>query len=170
MALQTTYPADFALGFEGQLADGGHDRFSETKVASTSADYFFGRAVMLDVTDETQFIIPAGAGTFAGITHRTHSVELDTLPAGTEEGIPDTKPANILRKGRIIVFPEDAVAPGDTVFFRHSNAGADPEGNGRFRSDNDGGSGDVQQVSTGARWVTAAAAGEAAILEINLPA
>jgi hypothetical protein len=170
MPLQTTYPAVFNLGFEGQLADGGGDRFSEVLVEENAADYFFGRAVERGAADN-EFIIPVTGtlATFYGITHHTHAVELGTLPTATNEGIPGTKPANIVRKGRAIVFPEVAVTKGAPVFYRFQNAGADPEGQGRFRDDNDGASGDVVDISTIARWVTSAGAGAPAILEINLP-
>lgn len=173
MAIQTTYPANFSLGQEGQLADGGTDRHTRTLVEDTGAlDYFFGRAVERGTEDNT-FILPAGtAANFVGITHKTHAVEIGQLPVGASlEGIPSTQPANVLRRGRVIVLPETAVAPGDAVFYRFQNTGADPEGNGRFRADNDAASGDVVELAAGSgvAWVTSANAGEPAILELNLP-
>jgi hypothetical protein len=173
MVLQVTYPANFALGQEGQLADGGTDRRTVTAVEETGlVDYFFGRAVERGTVDAT-FVTPAGtAANFLGITSKTHAVEIGELPLDPAlEGIPATQPANVTTKGRVIVLPETAVAPGNAVFYRFQNAGAAPEGQGRFRADNDAASGDVVELAAGSgvAWVTSANAGEPAILEVNRP-
>jgi len=171
MGIQTSYPETFAVGLEGDLADSGSDRHVRTFVEENGVAYFFGRAVERGTSGD-EFIVPLGtAANFMGVTVHTHAVELSELPDATLEGIPSTKPANVLTKGRVLVLPETAVAPGSAVYYRFQNAGADPEGQGRFRSDNDGGSLDVVQlpVGSGAVWRTAAAAGEPAVLELNLP-
>lgn len=166
MALQTTYPAAFALGFEGQLADGGSDRHSETRV-NTTVEMSFGRAVVRHASNDNEVEVPStGNVNFEGITHHTHAVELGSIVGTATEGIPEDKPANILRKGRIVVLVEEAVTPADSVFFRHNAPGALPEALGRFRTDAD--AGDATAVAS-ARFVTSAAAGELAVLEINLP-
>ncbi len=170
MPIQTTYPENMPLGLEGQLADDGGDRHTRAYVEENGVEYFFGRAVERGTADD-EYVSPLGTlADFLGVTTRTQATELSSLPPGaTLEAIPATKPANVLSKGRVIVFPENAVAPGDSVFYRFQNTGVDPEGQGRFRSDNDAASGDVVEVTAGARWLSSAAAGEAAILELNLP-
>lgn len=170
MVLQVTYPANFALGQEGQLADGGTDRHTRTFAEENGVDYFFGRAVERGTADN-EFISPAGtAANFLGITSKTHAVEIGELPLDPAlEGIPGGQPANVTTKGRVIVLPETAVAPGNAVFYRFQNTGADPEGQGRFRADNDAASGDVVEVTAGLTWRSSANAGEPAILEVHLP-
>lgn len=166
---QLTYPETFAIAQEGSLADGGTDRHTRTFTEENGVEYFFGRAVEQGTADG-EYISPAGtAADFLGVTHRTHAVELDQLAVAGETGIPANKPANVITKGRVIVFPETAVAPGNAVFYRFQNAGAAPEGQGRFRADNDAASGDVVQLAAGAKWRSTAVAGEAAILELNFP-
>ncbi len=163
---QTTYTDTFALGFEGQLADGGVDRFSETRV-NTTVEMSFGRAVVRHASNDNEVEVPSTGNTnFEGVTHHTHAVELGEITGTATEGIPVNKPANILRKGRVLVIVEEAVTPASSVFFRHNAPGALPEALGRFRTDAD--AGDATQV-TAARFVTSASAGELAILELNLP-
>ena len=73
---------------------------------------------------------------------------------------------NVLRKGRIWVRPEDAVTVASDVYVRHTQGSNPLHTVGRFRKDADSAKAD-QWV--GARWLTAAAGGEIAVLEINLP-
>ena len=169
MFIQTTYPEQFGFGFEGQLADSGSDRFIRIYTNSV-ADMSFGRAVVqLPADADNECSIPSAASQgLLGITTFTHAWERDLLSDSGDAGIAQNKPANVLRRGRVIVVVESAVTPASPVYYRHSNAGASPEAIARFRGDNDGGSGDVEQVTSGARFMTSASAGEKAILEISL--
>ena len=164
---QLTYPNDFEFGFEGMMADGGPDRYVRSYVNS-AADMEFGYAAVQGPSD-AEIRTPSGAAdVFVGITVHTHATErYEQGPmGGPYVGIPSTHPANVMAKGRVIVVVENAVAPGDDVYVRFQNAGAAPEAVGRFRNDAD--AGDAFQV-TAARWLSSAAAGEKAILEVNLP-
>lgn len=165
---QTTYTADFAIAREGQNGDGAVDQHVRSYVDPANAT-LFGRAAIQGAT-ANEFRVPDGAdGTFIGITTHTHDVEASEVPLATE-AIPATQPVGVKSKGRVYVFPETAVALGDPVYYRHSNAGASPEGVGRFRNDNDAASGDVTLIAaTEARWLTEGSAGEPVLLEINLP-
>lgn len=163
---QTSYGASQPVAFEGMEADAGYDSRVVTATDPTNATNF-GRAAILGAS-EGLFQVPDGAdGTLIGITKHSHSH--DPSATSATEGVAATEPVNIMAKGRIWVLPEDDVALGDTVFYRHSNAGAAPEGNGRFRTDNDGASGDVTQITAGARWLSAGLAGTPVLLEINIP-
>ena len=164
---QVTTTVDFALAFEGQRGDVGTDAHVMTLVDMVNP-VFFGRAVM-QATAELGFIPIAGDGTFVGISQHTHNNDpADTPTAGVAQ--PPTQPFNVLTKGRIWVFPETTVTLlTNSIFYRHSNAAADPEGPGRFRIDNDGASGDVTEVTSGMRWLTLGAAGTPVLLEINFP-
>ncbi len=163
MPIQTTYPEQFEIGFEGQLADGASDRFTRT-YANPNADMSFGRVVIQGAAD-AECALPSAPGQSAiGITHFTHAWERSLLPDTGTAGIPRTKPANVLRRGRIVVVVETPVTPADTPHFRHANAGASPEDIGRLRADNAGG--DATPLS--GRFMTSAAAGEKAIFEFDL--
>lgn len=169
MPIQDSYPTIFAAGLEGDLADIGTDRHVRSYVEENEVPYFFGRAVERGTAGD-EFISPAGtAADFIGVTVRTHAVELTELVDASLEGIPATKPANVMTKGRIIVFPETAVAPGNAVHYRFQNSSGGLQGQGRFRATADGADSVQLPVGSGAVWRTAANAGEAAVLELNLP-
>ncbi len=163
------YVAESELAIEGQSGDGAVDQHVRTYTDPTNAT-LFGRAAIQGAAVDT-FQVPDGAdGTFIGITLHTHDVEASQVPLATE-GIPATQPCNIKSKGRVWVFPEvDVTATSNAVYYRHSNAGAAPEGVGRFRVDDDGGGADVTLIpATEARWLTTGTAGTPVLLEINLP-
>lgn len=165
---QTTYPADMARGVEGQLADGAADRHTVTRV-NTTADMFFGQAVEEIVADDNEVETPGAAtsGIFAGVTHHTHAIDAFALAAGT--GIPQNNPANVLRKGRVLVVVEETVTKTQAGFYRFQNAGALPEKVGRWRQDVDAGDARAVAAPGIAVFQTGAAAGELAILEVNIP-
>ena len=164
---QTTYPADLAIGLEGQLSDSGHDAHVRSAVNATQA-MEFGRAAMQGTNPEDVTLPTGTAADFAGVTMFSHVGSGDT----TSTGIPATTPVNLLRKGRIKVIPETVVDVGDPVYYRFQNAGADPEAIGRFRNDDDAASGDVVRLddTLPVRWASkTTAAGQVAVLELNLP-
>lgn len=165
MAIQTTYPLAMTQAFEGALVDGGTDAHivSASNIAAAS---FWGRACLVVAGEEDRFVQPTGtAGVFMGILVHSHAIEQSQVTAGAA-GLPINHPGGVLRKGRIWVVVEEAVTTTDAVFYRHTTPGADPQFLGRFRTDADTAS--ATQI-TAARWVSAAAAGGLAKLEINLP-
>lgn len=167
--LAGTYTENLAIAVEGQIGDGATDSHIMTYTDDTNAS-LFGRAFIADLANPGEGQVPLTVtGTFVGVTVHTHDVEASQVPLATE-AIPATQPLNILSKGRIWVFPEDAVtALDDDIYFRHANAGVAPEGVGRFRTDDDAASGDVTQITIGARWLTLGGAGTPVLLEVNLP-
>lgn len=170
MALpQLTYPKDMALSFEGAPADGSQDSF-RISATNTAAASFFGRACLLVDTDEEQFVQPTGsAGVFLGILQHSHAIEQSQVVAGAA-GLPVNHPGAVIRRGRVWVISEtviDDLSKG--VFYRHANAGADPEALGRFRDDDDAASGDVTLIAD-ARWRRVnTAIGQLTVVELNLP-
>lgn len=161
---QLAYAADLAVAIEGMSGDAAVDQHVRTYTDPTNAT-LFGRAAIQGASADL-FIVPtSGTGTFIGITIHTHSVEASQVPLATD-AIPATQPVNVKSSGRVYVFPEEAISLGDEVWFRHSNAGASPEGVGRFRTDID--TANATQVLN-ARWLTEGAAGTPVLLEIGLP-
>lgn len=165
MAIQTAYPLTMTQAFEGALVDGANCHImSGTNVAAAS---FFGRACLAVAGFGDRFVQPTGsAGVFLGILVHSHAVEQSLVTPGAA-GQPVNQPGGILRRGRIWVVTETAITDVTVgVFYRHTTPGALPEALGRFRVDAD--TADATQV-TAAKWLTTAAAGGLAQLEINLP-
>jgi len=168
MPIQTTYPDEMALAFEGMLGHGSASGYSEGFWSDEVA--YFGRAVVQGASVGEGLIPIAGAGTLVGISHHSHDVEVSDVPGA--EAWPANKKFNVRRKGLVWVFPETAVATlNDPIYYRHQNAGADPEGAGRFRIDDDAASGDVTLIAagTGWKWRSLGSAGEPVLLEVNIP-
>lgn len=167
MAIQTTYPLDLAVAFEGMQGDGFHNVFRHT-ATNIAAESFFGRACLLVVDEGDEFVQPTGsAGVFMGILQHTHAVAEDELVSATA-GLPANQPGAVMRTGRIWVVAEDVVSDISVgVFYRHATPGGDPEFFGRFRTDADTA---AATVIPEARWVrTTSAVGELTQIELNLP-
>lgn len=166
---QLTYPVDPDIAFEGSPGDGAASAHFRHYTDPTN-ETLFGRAAIQGANDK-EFQVPLTVtGIFLGVTRHTHDVDPREVPNATG-AVPANNPVNIMTQGRIWVKPESAVAAvDDPVYYRHANAGADPEGVGRFRQDDDTASGDVTLLPvTQARWLTTGAIGELTLLEVNLP-
>lgn len=163
MAIISTVVTAETLGREGMRSTSDSTSAMETKHATATALYF-GRAVILGAADGLVVHPSGSAGVFAGIVCEDLAISPDlqttanTVPAGYD--------AQILRRGRLWVVPEEDVVAGEAVCYRHASSGALPEALGRFRNDTDGG--DATAIPS-ARWVTGGLAGTLAQLEINLP-
>lgn len=170
--LAGTYTEQLPTAFEGLSGDGATDLHVRSMVNPNDATPWGRAALQLAGVGDNEFAVSnAGDGTFVGVTQHSHYIAPSTVPLATDAA-PATETVNIKTKGRIWVRPETTIAALNApVYYRHSNAGADPEGLGRFRSDDDAASGDVTLVpATQARWrSTTSNPGELALLEVNLP-
>ena len=109
-----------------------------------------------------QAALPSATGfTFEGISVQTNK---PTSNATGEAQYEIGEEITVLRKGRIWVYVETAVAVNDDVFLRHTVNGALLAGD--FRTDADTARAD--QI-TNARFITATTAAGLAMVEINLP-
>lgn len=89
--------------------------------------------------------------------------------ANNRAGYPaDARAFEYLESGDVAVYMETAFDPTSAVFFRHTANGAGKDVIGRFRVDNDGASGTVDQL-LGVSIQNSGAAGELALLTLNLP-
>ena len=149
MAVQTSYELAHAEGFVGQLAD-----LQLTNVFSRSvetAEIDFGLAVVRGTADDQCKLATATGGKFLGLTVRTIAGTADTAGARKYQV---GESANILDEGVIYAICEDGCVPGDTVYFRHTAAGA--EVLGALRTDADTSDADL---IPNAVWETTTAAG-----------
>jgi hypothetical protein len=161
---QTAYAVDPALAFRGMLADPNDDKFAIPMANGAAAAQGFGIMVRRDASNlEDQFDIFSATGqTPLGVLVHTQAQQDPSL-AGVG-GVALLEMASVLRRGRIWVVVEEAIAVGDDVYFRHTT-GTGTE-IGAFRNDADTASCD--QI-TNAEWLQGSAAAGVALLEINVP-
>lgn len=144
-------------GKPGLLGDSGHDMYILSRAVQTAA-IEFGRGVEAGTDPERQ-VVAYAAGAFLGVTVFTHALDRATEEADFD-GASVAEMVGVLRKGRIWVLTNEAVAAGDAVFC--VNTGADA---GMFRND-------VTSATavTGAAFLAYDADAGVALLELNLPA
>jgi hypothetical protein len=130
---QTSYSNSYsAIGFEGMLADTKEADIVSELNAEASANLVFGRGVRK--TAAGGLLMSAAGQSLAGIPvfHQRDTSHLDDNGA-----IAPDETFDLLRKGRILVLAEQAVAVTDDVYLRYS-AGTGDQTVGRFRKDPDG--------------------------------
>jgi len=157
------YPAFHDAAFEGQR-DSLQLINSITKVAEGS-NIEFGRAVVRGTADNQATLPSASTDEFIGVTEYTS--------AGVTEdngfhGYNENSSMNVVDFGVIWVYVEQAVVPGDPVFFRYTANTAPLDILGRFRKDADPVlTVDTAKVVVGAIFETTAAAGTLAKIKIR---
>jgi hypothetical protein len=162
---QTNYNTDPTPSFAGMLGDQALDAHMLSRANGAAAAQPFGIMVRADAANpEDQFdIFSAASQAPLGVLVHKHDQENPAL-AG-DLGVDLLEEASVLSKGRIWVRVEEAVAPGDGVFFRHT-AGGGGSVIGYFRNDAD--TATCDQVDA-ARWIKGSAGAGLALLELNLP-
>jgi len=149
---------DLAAAVKGALADIGiTDKVG--RVAAAAIPFGVGLA---QTAVAGQAEIPTATGfVFEGISVQTNK---PTANATGEAQYEIGEEITVLRKGRVWVYVEEAVAVNDDVFLRHTDNAALLAGD--FRTDAD--TANADQI-TNARFVTATTAAGLAQIEINLP-
>jgi hypothetical protein len=139
---QTAYSVDPALAFRGLLADPNDDKFAIPMANGAAAAQGFGIMVRRDAANPAdQFDIFSAAGQAPlGVTVHTQAQEDPSLAGSL--GIALLEPASVLRRGRVWVRVEEAIAVTDGVFYRHTSGSGTEIG--AFRNDADG----AAEVST----------------------
>lgn len=156
MSQTGAYTRQATRGLPGLLGDSGHDMFIQSRAVETAA-IEFGLGVEPGTDPETQVVVYAG-GTLSGITVKTHALDRATEEADLD-GASIAEMVGSLRKGRIWVQTEEAVAAGDAVHCVNTGAAA-----GQFRNDTTGAT-----AVPSAAFVAYDADRDVALLEINLP-
>lgn len=163
--------ADYTMTIE----DGATGDLSlSTTQNAISTTVAFGRAVVVDSYDSTQYVrnvkLPSAAGQeFAGITCFTQKANPNATPNSQTDATGavsyvDKDATAIMRQGLIWVRPEtDVDATADSVFFRQTVAGNTEVGALTTVDD-----GNTDAVPT-AKWRSSGVAGSLVLLEINIP-
>lgn len=158
MPVQDTYEAEMDPAFEGQRSDLGLiDIISR---AAEGSDIAFGRAVVRGTADDQAQLPSSLNDDFIGVTEYT------TAWSETADGLhlyPEYREMNIIPFGRLWVYTETAVVPGDPVYYRYIADTAPLDIVGRFRNDDSGG--DAIGIAR-AEFETTAEAGELARIKL----
>ncbi len=163
MSQTTTPQINMTRGFNGMLADGPATKDVLTGKAVKEA-LPLGRLVVVNTANgDGAVMLPTGTADITnlsvGVVIHTHSQE-SSLSGDPEYPINSAVP--VLRKGRVLVSVEDAVAEGGQVFARHNTAPF-----GKFRSDADTA---TATLVPGARYRSSTVGAGLAVVEINQPA
>jgi hypothetical protein len=184
---QGSYPQRLVVGHEGMIGD-LQAYVSRSYTNESAAVIPFGHAVIVDsaATSGLGAKLPAGASATGvlGIAADSYTFEANAngsyqgtgVIPGTAKttdgrvGYPDKQVVNVLSKGVIFVYSVDAVALGDAVRLYHTDhASASTNGGYKGRFGKTAVAGKTFEVTAGARWLSAAAAGGIALLEIDIP-
>jgi hypothetical protein len=159
----TNYSVTFTPGLVGGLATGSPysviGRLNEDSVVIP-----YGRAVVQGSTPDAAILPTSTAKDFIGVCYRVYAYENAQNAQGDFGYAPDLE-FDILTKGDIWVEVEEAVAPGDAVFYRHQASGGNTT-IGRFRKTAD--TATATQISQ-ARWASSTTGAGLAVLTLNLP-
>lgn len=159
----TNYSTSFTPGLAGGLATGS-PRAVRGRFNADTTVIAYGRAVVQGTTSDAIILPTTTAKDFIGVSYRCYAYENAETPQGDFGYAPGLE-IDILTQGDIWVEVEEAVAPGDPVFFRHQASGANTIV-GKFRKSAD--TATATQVNA-ARWVSSTPGAGLAVLTINLP-
>lgn len=163
---QLAYTIDPVRAVEGGLHDASFHRDIVSKLAQ--ADIPFGRFVTRHTAgDDDQVRLPALTGevTATGVGFAIADTSKESPVIGGSGGLhAATEAVPVMKRGRIVLVPEDAVTAGDGVFVRFTDGGGALT-IGRVRSDVDGGE---AVALPGATFVEDAGAGELCVVDLNL--
>ena len=172
MPVQTSVAVAPGIAFAGQLADDAENDIITLLNAEASASMPFGSVVAFKTaapaSDKDAILPAASTAKLAGIlVHRHNYARTFTLPDGSVAGELDDVGLVVgvtfstLRHGRIYVICEDGCAPGDNLFIRYAGGTL-----GACRATDAGGSTCIDATAQGT-WLSTAAAGKVAILEVD---
>ena len=164
MAVQTTYSQSMAAAYVGQLADNAGHLIKPCTNGEVSASIPFGYAVKFGVLDNEALLPTAETSKIVGIVVHSHAYGVSPYGDLDTTGVKIDGNLNVLRKGRIWVTAEDACVPGDRLWVRCTAGGAGEVVGGLTNADE--GTETIDCTAQGV-WLTTAAAGALAILEVD---
>lgn len=174
--IQTDYGYSYQAGLQGQPYDLS-PYFDATAVASVDIEFGLGLVLNTSLVPDNNRIgvkLPSASNdVFVGVAVLDRAISVNSgTPAGFDDLTTDEKavykagrPIRLRRRGRIYVYSDQAVAPGDPVYLRYTvSSGGIVAGN--FRKDGD--TSKAAQLS-GVQWGGKITAAGLVILELNLP-
>lgn len=159
----TVYEVNFQPGLPGSIAT-GIPATVRGKLNASGQTIAYGRALVQGSAVNAAILPSTTTKDFIGVCLRTYVYENAQTPQG-DFGYADKQMFDVLTQGDIWVEVEEAVAPGDPVFFRHEASGSNTIV-GKFRKSAD--TNTATQI-TAARWTTKTTGAGIATLQINLP-
>ena len=160
---QTSYDLEQPVAVNGLIADAAGLPKSVLTYNNPVDEIKFGRAVAKVSGDDNGVEKPDSSGAIlVGVAVRDISVEEGSTTA--ENAYPATSAVGVMRRGQVWVQVEEAVTPDDAVFVRHTANGPLTE-LGIFRTDAD--TANAIALTT-AKFMTSAAAGGLAVLDLNI--
>ena len=179
---QGAYPLSLTNGHEGLIAD-LQAYVSRSYTNESSAVIPYGHAVIIDgsATSGLGAKLPAGASATAVLGIAADSNVFENVSGSYEPtptnktsdgriGYPEKQMVNVLSKGVIWVYAVHAVALGDAVRLFHTDSASASSNKGyKGRFGKTAEAGKTFEVTAGARWLSAASAGNIALLEIDIP-
>lgn len=164
MAVQTTFETSQGVAFAGQRADPGIS-YTRTAFNEEAVAIPFGVMAVQGTLDQQALLYGAPGLDPLGVVTHTHAFSNQDL--SNDDGVAVGAVFSVLRLGRVFVLVETGdtgVVAGGAVYCRHTAGVGEQEGS--FRSDSDGGD---ATLIPGLQFLTTAAAGEHAVLDVNLP-
>lgn len=162
--MQLVHATTRTIGREGAIADAS-DRDILTRLVEASAGLKPGR-VVTQGTAARQTRVPVLTGEVSGLVVEGISVyDPGREPGGTNGEYLQNEPVPVIRRGRVWMIAEDAVAEGTAVFVRFTSTGGEEDG--RVRSDAD--SGDAVALPTAIFRGTTTTTDQLVQVELNLP-
>ena len=174
--VQGSYPLRLTVGHEGMIAD-LQSYVARTGYNESGAIIAFGSVVTLN-TNGTELSVKKIGGaseTIMGIATDSHVFEnsggsIYTLPSKDANGLigyPANQPVNVLSKGVIWVYVNEAVPElNSDVRIRHTTASSKYAGRFDVTAD----AGKTVKVTNGARWLSTTSGAGLVLLEIDIPA
>lgn len=161
--MQTSYSNQAPVAFRGLLADPAADAFLVSRAVEQAAGVPAGVMLVAGTDPAVEAKLPSTTGQkLAGIV--CHQQARQDFSLAGSLMLANGEDASLVRRGRVWVVVEEAVAPGEAVFFRHTT-GTGTE-LGAFRNDAD--TATCDQV-TQANWLVGSSGAGVALLEINIP-
>lgn len=173
--VQGTYPMTLNAGHEGMIAD-LQSYVARTGYNESGAVIAYGSVVTLNTSGTELSVKKIGGAseTIMGIATDAHVFEnsagsIYTLASEDANGLigyPATQPVNVLSKGVIWVYVNEAVPElNSAVRIRHTTASSKYAGRFDVSADN----GKTLLVTAGARWLSTTSGAGLALLEIDIP-
>lgn len=160
---QLSYTTNMAPAFAGMKVDIGQDYVRSMVNAEATAELPFGIAVVQGTGDDACILPVDAASKYVGVVLHSHHYD-PTYDMGVV-GLKPKVTVNILVWGQCYVTVEEAVTVGDRVFVRHTPGTGTQRG--AFRRSADAA---TTIEIRGARYLTSAAAGGVAQVEVDFNA